>query len=225
MTSAVSALAGLVPPSSPSSAGKAGSGEEASFEGVLMGVLVKEVLATAPESDMMSALAPALTEHLVAAQQGGSRRRAVASFSKASGVIEGRVSSRFGKRIDPIDGTVRTHQGVDVAAPVGTPIRVARAGTVRFAGSRGGYGTVAIIDHGGGLETRYAHCSALLVQEGERVRAGDVIARVGATGRATGPHLHLEARRHGVPVDPAPFLHGDPADPGSGAKAREEVIR
>ncbi len=114
----------------------------------------------------------------------------------------GRVTSNFGTRHDPFDGGLRHHAGIDLAAPVGTPVHAPRDGVVRFAGVRGGYGNVVVLDHGDGTETRYAHCDTLAVRPGEVVRAGTVIAAVGATGRATGPHLHMELRRDGHAVDP-----------------------
>ncbi len=116
--------------------------------------------------------------------------------------VDGRVSSRFGHRSDPFTGEHRSHHGVDIAAAEGAPIQAVRAGTVTFAGEQGGYGNVVILDHGDGLETRYAHCKALNVEAGQRVHAGGVVATVGSTGRSTGPHLHFEVRRDDEPVDP-----------------------
>lgn len=116
--------------------------------------------------------------------------------------VAGRISSGFGLRTHPISGVRRLHAGVDVAAPTGTPVVAAAAGTVTWAGPRGGYGLLVVIDHGGGLETRYAHASALEVQRGAHVERGQPVARVGATGTATGPHLHYEVRVGGVARDP-----------------------
>ncbi len=110
--------------------------------------------------------------------------------------VVGWISSGFGLR----DG--RPHEGLDIAAEQGEPIRAARSGRVIFAGERGTYGLTVIIDHGGGLTTLYGHASAILVAEGQWVKEGQVIARVGDTGRSTGPHLHLEVRLNGVPYDP-----------------------
>ncbi|MEC7946592.1 MAG: peptidoglycan DD-metalloendopeptidase family protein [Myxococcota bacterium] len=118
-------------------------------------------------------------------------------------VVGGRVSSGFGRRHDPFHGDERAHHGVDIAAPEGTSIQPVRPGTVAFAGRKGGFGNVVIVDHGGGLETVYAHCERLLVQEGQPVAVGQPIATVGQTGRATGPHVHVEARLHGAAIDPA----------------------
>jgi murein DD-endopeptidase MepM/ murein hydrolase activator NlpD len=114
----------------------------------------------------------------------------------------GSITSGFGPRRDPIDGTTKYHTGVDLRAPEGTPIRVAGDGVVRAAGPRGGYGNAVEIDHGGGLTTLYGHASELLVKPGEKVTEGQPIARVGQTGRATGPHLHYEVRLNDRVVDP-----------------------
>lgn len=115
---------------------------------------------------------------------------------------EVRISSGFGDRRDPIDGTHKRHSGLDIAAPEGSAIRAAMSGTVRFAGESKGYGNLVIIEHEDGLETRYAHCKSLDVREGDTVASGQVIASVGETGRATGPHLHFEVRQDGVAADP-----------------------
>jgi murein DD-endopeptidase MepM/ murein hydrolase activator NlpD len=130
---------------------------------------------------------------------GGTRRL------DGSGMI-GAVTSAFGERHDPFHGERRMHSGVDVAAPVGTPIRAPRDGIVRVAGTRGGYGNVVYLDHGDGTESRYAHCDTLSVKPGQVVRAGEPIATVGATGRATGPHVHLELRSGGRAIDPASLV-------------------
>ncbi len=119
---------------------------------------------------------------------------------------DGPVSSPFGRRVHPVTGTPSFHEGLDIAAPLGSEIRAVRAGTVVHAGPMGSYGLTVEIDHGDGLRTRYAHASRLHVRRGQRVDAGEAVADVGATGRATGPHLHLEVRRHGRAIDPAPVL-------------------
>jgi murein DD-endopeptidase MepM/ murein hydrolase activator NlpD len=119
--------------------------------------------------------------------------------------VPGRISSGFGMRTHPITGQRRLHAGVDVAASTGTPIVAAAAGVVRTAGPRGGYGNLVVVDHGGGLETRYAHASALAVHPGHQVNAGHLLAWVGSTGLSTGPHLHFEVRVGGTPRDPLSF--------------------
>jgi len=119
-----------------------------------------------------------------------------------------RVTSQFGLRADPFTGVMKEHHGLDLGAPEGTPVLAAAAGKVRFAGKRGGYGNVVIVEHADGTETRYAHCRELDVAAGQSVAAGQPIATVGSTGRSTGPHLHFEVRQGGKPVDPATWAGG-----------------
>jgi murein DD-endopeptidase MepM/ murein hydrolase activator NlpD len=116
------------------------------------------------------------------------------------------VTSPYGLRQDPFDGHLTRHEGVDLAGEEGAEIRAAAGGVVRRAGALGGYGNAVEVDHGNGITTLYAHASDLLVREGERVRQGQPIARVGHTGRATGTHLHFEVRQGGRPVDPSRAL-------------------
>lgn len=114
---------------------------------------------------------------------------------------QGVLTSRFGQRWG------RMHQGIDIGAPTGTPIVASSGGTVEFAGQKSGYGNVIDIRHSNGSTTRYAHNSRHLVRAGESVEQGQQIALVGATGRATGPHLHFELRLAGRgAVDPIVFL-------------------
>ena len=118
------------------------------------------------------------------------------------------ITSGFGRRVDPVDparGGAEFHPGIDLRAAAGDPIRVAQPGVVRRAGPRGGYGNAVEVDHGGGVTTLYAHASEVLVTPGQKVAAGQEIARVGQTGRATGPHLHFEVRVNDRQVDPTPY--------------------
>jgi murein DD-endopeptidase MepM/ murein hydrolase activator NlpD len=117
------------------------------------------------------------------------------------------VSSTFGERTDPIDGSHRFHTGIDVAAQEGSPILAAASGIVRRAGWRGGYGRAVEIDNGKGVSTLYGHAQALAVKEGDQVKAGEPIALVGHSGRATGSHLHFEVRKDGKPTDPQSTLN------------------
>ncbi|WP_334109512.1 M23 family metallopeptidase [Thermodesulfitimonas autotrophica] len=116
--------------------------------------------------------------------------------------VLGPVSSPFGLR----DG--RPHEGIDIAAPAGAPVRAAAGGQVVYAGPAGTYGLLVILRHDAARVTYYAHCSAVYVVPGQTVAAGEVIAAVGNTGRSTGPHLHFEVRVNGTPCDPVPFLRG-----------------
>lgn len=115
-------------------------------------------------------------------------------------------SSGFGARLDPITHLPSEHHGVDLAAPVGTPIPAAKDGTVIRTGDRGGYGEAIEIAHADGTSTLYAHTSSIRVTEGETVHAGEIIGEVGQTGRTTGPHLHLEVRKGREFVDPGQAL-------------------
>jgi murein DD-endopeptidase MepM/ murein hydrolase activator NlpD len=116
------------------------------------------------------------------------------------------MSSPFGYRPDPFLGRPALHPGVDLVQPYGSQIKATADGRVIHAGPMGGYGNAIDIDHGNGIVTRYGHMSELLVTEGETVKAGEAIGRLGSTGRSTGPHLHYEVRVDGEPVDPERFL-------------------
>lgn len=122
----------------------------------------------------------------------------------------GSVSSKFGLRADPWTGESRLHRGVDIAAASGSAVKSVAGGRVVFSGWLEGYGNLVAIDHGDGIVSRYGHNEINLVQNGDEVAAGQEIALVGATGRATGPHLHFEVLRDGRPVDPmqAAGFHG-----------------
>jgi len=119
--------------------------------------------------------------------------------------VAGAVSSHFGGRSDPFTGEHRHHAGLDIAAPSGTPITAVESGEVIVAGRRKGYGNVVMVRHDDGTTGLYAHCRDLGVEMGARVEAGQSIATVGSTGRATGPHLHFELRADGKAVDPEAF--------------------
>src|SRR5699024_7457579 len=112
----------------------------------------------------------------------------------------GRISSPYGRRWG------RMHRGLDIAAPHGTAIKAADGGTVSFAGEKGSYGNMVEIDHGNGYKTRYAHCSAIHVEVGQKVAKDKHISNVGNTGRSTGPHLHLEVIKNGVYQDPNNYI-------------------
>lgn len=118
----------------------------------------------------------------------------------------GSISSGFGYRTDPISFTRKFHYGIDISAPYGREIKASARGRVILSDWHGNYGKTVIIDHGRGISTLYAHCSKLIVSEGETVNKGDVIAYVGSTGRSTGNHLHFEVRVFDTAVDPMEYL-------------------
>jgi murein DD-endopeptidase MepM/ murein hydrolase activator NlpD len=118
------------------------------------------------------------------------------------------LTSVFGVRSDPFEGSARMHAGLDMAAPHGTPVYATADGIVARAGHSNGYGNLVDIDHGRGIHTRYGHLSAILVSENSRVHRGDLIGRVGSTGRSTGNHLHYEVRLDDRAINPLPFLQG-----------------
>lgn len=120
---------------------------------------------------------------------------------------ERRISSGFGYRRHPVHKRVILHQGIDIPARIGTPVRATAEGVVTIAGNRGGYGLLVEINHGNGYRTRYGHNSRLAVRVGQKVKKGQIIAYVGNTGTSTGPHVHYEVRLNNVPVDPTPFLN------------------
>lgn len=120
--------------------------------------------------------------------------------------VRGWVTSDFSVRLDPITGEKVMHEGLDVAAGVGTPVRAPADATVVFNGIEGGYGHVLVLDHGYGLKTRYGHLSRIDVKVGEKVRRGQLVAAVGNSGRSTGPHLHYEVRVNGVADNPRKFI-------------------
>jgi murein DD-endopeptidase MepM/ murein hydrolase activator NlpD len=120
--------------------------------------------------------------------------------------LRGRLTSLYGPRTHPIYGTPDFHTGIDFGVPEGTPVHAAAAGVVSFAGRQGGYGILVVIEHAGGFSTYYAHLSKALVEVGQFVEQGQIIALSGNTGLSTGPHLHFEIRRFGKPIDPLSWL-------------------
>lgn len=118
----------------------------------------------------------------------------------------GRISSTFGTRFHPIDKKVKFHGGLDVAIPTGTRVNSAADGVVSFAGKKGGYGNLVIVQHPDGRETRYGHLDKILVATGDSVSGGQEIAKSGSTGKSTGPHLHFEIRENGQVVNPLKIL-------------------
>lgn len=120
--------------------------------------------------------------------------------------VNGWLTSKFGYRISPFTNEKEFHEGIDIAARIGSPVIAPADGVVAFAGKSNGYGNLLVINHGYGLQTRYGHLSKFLVKKGEEVKRGEKIALVGDTGRSTGPHLHYEVHVEGVPVNPLRYI-------------------
>lgn len=124
------------------------------------------------------------------------KKLGISFIRPTSGVVTSRFGSRWGS----------THTGIDVGAPTGTAIKAAAGGTVIFSGWKGTLGKLIVVSHGNGVQTYYAHCSSLLVSAGDTVSAGQLIAKVGNTGRSTGPHLHFEIRLNGYAINPQSYI-------------------
>jgi murein DD-endopeptidase MepM/ murein hydrolase activator NlpD len=152
------------------------------------------------EVEALAAQSAALAAAIRDAQAGGSNGSGTPSAAGLVWPVNGPVVSGYGMRWG------RMHEGIDIAAGLGTPIRAAAAGTVIHAGWLGGYGNLVVLDHGDGLATAYAHASAILVGVGQSVAQGETVSLVGSTGNSTGPHLHFEVRVNGTAVDPLLYL-------------------
>ena len=120
--------------------------------------------------------------------------------------VNGRLMGGYGVRSDPFNGEGAMHTGIDISAPQGTPVHATADGIIIHAGWNGGYGQCVIIDHGNGYQTWYAHLSRIDAIEGQEIRQGETLGAVGASGRATGAHLHYEVRIGSTPVNPYRFM-------------------
>ena len=134
------------------------------------------------------------------------RRNALAAATPSIWPAYGWLTSGIGSRPDPMTGSEDFHAGLDIAGEKGQPIYATAAGRVTHAGYQGGYGNLVVVEHGFGLETKYGHLSSYSVRPGQQVKRGDVIGRLGATGRATGYHLHYEVRANGRLLNPLQLL-------------------
>ena len=171
--------------------------------------LKEAAAAAARKQEELARLAKAQAEAQANAGSGGGAGAAVVS---GNGMFThpcpgySRISSEFGWREAPIAGAGNNHKGMDLAAPTGTPIYAAAAGTVTTARYSNSAGNWVVINHGNGLQTYYMHASALYVSEGQTVSKGQNIAAVGSTGQSTGPHLHFQVMQNGTPVNPRNYL-------------------
>lgn len=134
-------------------------------------------------------------------------KRSIYASTPTDWPVRGWVTSPFGSRISPITGKIQFHEGMDIAAQIGTPVFATADGVVIKAGSEASYGDMVELSHGYGLKTIFGHNSRLNVKPGQHVKRGDIIAYVGDTGSSTGPHLHYEVRVNGLPVNPAHYLN------------------
>lgn len=120
--------------------------------------------------------------------------------------VKGWITSSFGQRMSPFTGRLQMHEGLDIAARPGTPVKASAEGVVIYSGWKSDFGKLVTIDHGYGYRTRYGHLSKIYVKNGQRVKRGDTVGAVGSTGRSTGPHLHYEVKARGLPVNPKTYL-------------------
>lgn len=155
---------------------------------------------------LMKELLEGLESRLRLVRSDVDKRNALAAATPSIWPAHGWLTSRTGSRVDPITGGPDTHPGLDISADRGTPIYATADGEVKTASYQGAYGNLVVLDHGFGLETRYGHMSAFNAKVGTRVKRGDLIGRVGSTGRATGPHLHYEVRVNGRVLNPLQLL-------------------
>lgn len=165
--------------------------------------LVKDHAALEEEEDELLKLAKKIEEEIRRKQSKGKYVGGIMTWP-APGYE--RITSPYGYRIHPILKTKKLHTGIDIGVPMGGNIVAAQSGTVIHSDWLGGYGKVAMVDHGGGIVTLYAHNSQLLVKEGQKVNRGQTIAKAGSTGMSTGPHLHFEVRENGSYVDPIKYV-------------------
>lgn len=180
---------------------------------IYQGMFVEQVTQKAVEGKGLG-LAEQLTRGMSlspapATPQGRLRPSSSSEDHKLFGILDvpsTKMSSDFGMRTHPLRGNKQFHEGIDLALPMGSPIKVAAEGTVVFSGEKGGYGNAVIVRHEGGLTTLYGHASKNLVKEGDKVMQGQVIGLTGNSGKSTGPHLHFEVRQEGLAVDPKNYV-------------------
>jgi murein DD-endopeptidase MepM/ murein hydrolase activator NlpD len=172
-------------------------------------VYAKTLSALASPDDtfgLLRTLLEGLESRLHAVRRNVENRNALAAATPSIWPAHGWLSSTMGRRTDPVNGGADYHAGLDIAGDRGQPVYATAAGTVTQLGYQGAYGNLIVVDHGFGLQTRYGHLSGFAVQKGERVKRGDIIGRLGATGRATGNHLHYEVLANGRLLNPLQLL-------------------
>jgi murein DD-endopeptidase MepM/ murein hydrolase activator NlpD len=155
---------------------------------------------------LLRTLLEGLESRLNVVQRNVERRNALANATPSIWPAHGWLTSTMGRRTDPMTGADDYHPGLDIAGDKGQPVYATAAGIVTHADRQGSYGNLIVIDHGFGLQTRYGHLSGFQVRQGDRVQRGDLIGRLGATGRATGTHLHYEVLANGRLLNPLRLL-------------------
>ena len=155
---------------------------------------------------LLRTLLEGLESRLSLVQRNVERRNALANATPSIWPAHGWLTSTMGRRTDPMTGGADYHPGLDIAGDKGQGVFATADGVVRHAGRQGAYGNLIVIDHGFGLETRYGHLSGFQVRQGDRVQRGDLIGRLGSTGRATGTHLHYEVLANGRLLNPLRLL-------------------
>jgi len=173
------------------------------------GAAVAELLPeTSPDTTIgvLKGLLGALENGLTSVRASVESQQALARSTPSIWPLAGWLSSGFGTRRDPFDGTSDFHSGLDIAATKGAPVRATADGTVKAAAFNGNYGNAVLVEHGFGISTRYGHLSRFAVRAGQEIRRGEVIGYVGSTGRATGSHLHYEILLNGQAINPLRLL-------------------
>lgn len=173
-------------------------------------LLTPEVVVASPENTfgLLKNVLSSLEGHLNIVRRTVEKREALLNATPSIWPVHGWLSAGFGTRPDPFTGQADFHPGLDISAEKGTPVLATADGTIDLAAPSGDYGNLVVVDHGFGLVTRYGHLSKFAVWQGQQVKRGDVIGFVGATGRATGPHLHYEVLANGKLMNPLQLLVG-----------------
>lgn len=164
-----------------------------------MNLLERELVLQSRSFDRLTALARSSSDRLAH----------IPAIQPVSELSLKQMASGYGRRVDPVYGTIKFHEGMDFACDIGTNVYATGDGTVTEAAWNSGYGNMVEIDHGYGYATRYAHLSELLVKPGQKLKRGDLIARSGNTGKSTGPHVHYEVRLRGEPQNPVNYYFYD----------------
>jgi murein DD-endopeptidase MepM/ murein hydrolase activator NlpD len=157
---------------------------------------------------MLRNILGSLEGHLNIVRRNVEKRESLMNATPSIWPVHGWLSAGYGMRSDPFTGGRDFHPGLDISAERGTPVYATAAGSVELAAPSGDYGNLVVVDHGYGLVTRYGHLSKFAVWQGRQVKRGDIVGYVGATGRATGPHLHYEVLANGKLINPIQLLAG-----------------